>query len=287
MGSLITRALRSTIVVGILGALLAYPVPSQAKAFNRFQFPPATSFPAPDTLTYEIVAKGDGKPGSETHKGSGSFSTRLITSGPYDKYEIVFNGTEPGGQTLGWTAFLDAKSLKPWGYTRRYTDERGTETLELTFADKQVDQVVTQINGEVIERKLSNFGDYTLMPLLFLAGRGLEFGTGNLFTTMLLNPEGLTFETPFVSIVGKEVIPVPAGIYECWKVEYKFNGDLREYGYYAVKDPRIVAQYETPDRIWRLTKHGLGGTKSHGTPKPAVASTDSNPTHPRPKLPPQ
>lgn len=272
----VTAVLALTLLVGG-----AQPIHSEAKPFHSWRYPADKSFPAPDTLTYQIVVKNDtggafkGGDGA-IREGEGTLSTKRLTGGPYDKLEITYNGTEPGGQSLGWVATLEAKTLQPWGFRQRYADERGTETLELQFADKQITALQTQVNGEQVSRKLTNAGSYTLLPLLFLAGRGLEFEEGNLFTTMMLDPVNLSFRTPIITITGREVIPVPAGIYECWKVEHRISG-VSEFAWYAVKDPRIIAQYEAGNRIWRLKKHSIQDPNAKPKPKPAPK--------PAPKLP--
>lgn len=247
--------------------------PVDAKAFGNWHFQPATSFPAPDSLTFQIVVKnlagGAHKESDGTlREGTGTIRTQQVTTGPYPKLEIKYEGTEPGGQQFAWQAVLEAKTLQPWGYTRTFTDERGTERFELTFADGTITAALQQINGETVNRTLPNVGRYTLLPLLLLAGRGLEFEEGNLFTTPMLDPGALSFITPVITVKEREVIPVPAGLYECWKVEFKLGREV-EHAWYAVKDPRIIAQYETSTRLWRLKQHAIPGpTKPKPAPKP-------------------
>lgn len=277
----------STLVLLMLCAGAASP--SDAKSYMQWKFPPDASFPVPDSLTYQIVVKGAAglahkDDAGEIREGEGTLSTKRLTGGPYEKLEITYSGTEPGGQELGWVSTLESKTLQPWGFRQRFTDERGTETLELTFAEKAITADLTQINGETVTRKLSNAGSFTLLPLLFLAGRGLEFEEGNLFTTMMLDPSTLTFQTPIITVVGKEIVPVPAGIYDCWKVEYRIKG-VSEYAWYAVKDTRIVAQYEVGNRVWRLKKHSRGEIKPRpaAKPKPKPKPTKPEVGPPAPK----
>lgn len=254
---------RWAILLACVIGLLSTPA-VDAKAYTNYAFPPDQSFPTPDKLVYDIVIPG--KAGDE-RQGDGTFVTKKITTGPYPKLQINYSGTEPGGQALNWTAFLDAKTLKPWGFNRTFTDERGVEHLDLEFAEGQIKQTLTQINGETINRQLNNVGDFTLLPVLMLAGRGLIFEEGSMFTSTLLDPDRLSFATPFISIVGKELVTVPAGIYDCWKVEYKMSGQVHR-AYYAVKNPRIVAQLETGERVYRLRSHAFIAEQPKAKAKP-------------------
>ena len=269
----------------LLATFALMPVAS-AKSFNDFKFPPATSFPPADSLTYEIRVKGAKppvlKPGekpAKVHNGEGTITTKLLTKGPYRKLEVLYSGTEPTGEELGYLAYMDAATLKPWGFTRHVTTTTGTQTLELTFDKGQIHQQVTGPGSVKSSREITNSGQFLLMPLLFLAGRGLVFEEGNLFTSLLLNPDSLSLQTPIITISGKEVVPVPAGIYECWKVEYKL-GQNTEWGYYAVKNPRLVVKYETSTREWLLKKHNLPDpnkpkAKPRPKPKPTVINPDA------------
>ncbi|HYE78898.1 MAG TPA: hypothetical protein VEI97_13010, partial [bacterium] len=260
---------------------------AQAKAFTNYAFPPEISFPAPDKLAYDIVIPGQrGPEGSEERRGDGTFTTKKITTGPYPKLQIAYSGTEPGGQALHWTAYLDAKTLKPWGFTRTFADERGTELLDIIFAEGQIRQTLTQINGETINRQLNNVGDYTLLPLLMLAGRGLVFEEGAMFSSTLLDPDRLSFQTPFIQVVGTEIVTVPAGIYDCWKVEFKMGGQVHR-AYYAIKNTRIVAQLETGERVYRLRSHAFIAEEPKPKPKPSKPKAKPKPKDPiGPPIPP-
>ena len=254
--------MRSVAIVALSAALLcagsAVSPSANAEAFTNYEFETESAFPAPDNLVYEIEIPGamPNEDGTE-RKGEGTFATKLIETGEYPKLHITYTGTEPGGQELSWSAYLEAKTLKPWGYNRLYTDERGTEQLDLNFEEGNVRLSIRQVNGEQINRQMPNIErGYGLLPTLMLIGRGLVFETGNLFTTMFLDPDTLSYQTPFFSILGTELITVPAGVYECYKVEIKV-GQKKEYGYYAIKNPRIIARYETGDRIYNLKRHAF------------------------------
>jgi hypothetical protein len=72
--------------------------------------------------------------------------------------------------------------------------------------------------------------------------RNINFVEGDYYKFDLLAVESMHFQSAIIEVVGEEIVEVPSGVYDCWKVEIRMAGVTYE-AWYAKKQPQFLIKY--------------------------------------------
>ncbi|MCL6431493.1 MAG: DUF3108 domain-containing protein, partial [Anaerolineae bacterium] len=182
------------------------------------------------------VARYDILDGEGNRLGSATFSVAREGGG-----WVLSEADEAGAITQSSRVLVDA-TLRP---VRGHKEIRapGTEaTVEYTYAGEDL-KIEAVVNGEqraatvkVSENILDN--DQLLMTL-----RAMRFAEGYEATTLVVVPANALRISTTVRVRGKDVVEVPAGTFESWRVELDF-GQARQQAWYQVGAPHRMLQYD-------------------------------------------
>ena len=114
---------------------------------------------------------------------------------------------------------------------------------EGSYAGKQL-EVSYSTPENPYKRKMSmtagvDFYPAEVLPYIL---RNLDFATDDIYTFTLLSVESMHFQSAIVEVIGEEIVEVPSGVYDCWKVEIRMGGTTFE-AWYSKKQPQFLIKY--------------------------------------------
>lgn len=226
--------------------VLAFLTFAVADVFSSYQFK-STCFSTSERIDYKIKAL------DEKSSGKGFLTSKKIKQMDTDMFLFRYEGTE-GEVKEKWEVKMKAADLEPVSYEKTIEKPKYTASYsgiihgkEMTFSSKATDREPR----ETLLSKSYKFYISMLMPHLL---RNIEFKTGDYYTFHMLLVDDGKFTTPIIQVKEKEVVEVPSGMYECWKLSIKL-GTEQQYGWYSVKDPHYLVKYSFPTKELVMEKH--------------------------------
>jgi len=132
--------------------------------------------------------------------------------------------------------------LKPISENQTIVSPQGEFKVNTTYVDNKL-----KIEAETPQGPQSAEMDvpedaYDNDEVLFLF-RAIPFEEG--YQATYTNVVASTAQKPKVTIaiVGKEQVEVPAGVFDCWKLEFKVAGQ-KQYMWYGVDNPHYLVKYD-------------------------------------------
>jgi hypothetical protein len=219
---------------------------ASAKVHTMYEFS-KKYLPLNERTDYSIVSL------SENKSGKCMFAIKKITQLDMDMLLVRYEGTE-GEKKENWEVKLVMKDLSPFSFEFTLTEGDKTRNYTGIVSGREItlnERASGQDPREVILSKSGNFYISTMLPFLL---RNLEYETGDWYTFNLLQVDLGKFITPIVQVKEKEVLEVPAGMYECYKVTIKI-GNEQHIAWYSIKEPHYLVKYKYPDKEFVMQKH--------------------------------
>ena len=136
-----------------------------------------------------------------------------------------------------------AQGLQPLASTKRIEIGEDVWFYEANYTSDQIELSYTTPENPY-KRKMSMTGgiDFYSGEVLPYMLRNLEFAVNDIYTFTLLGLETMHLQSAIVEVVGEEIIQVPSGVYDCWKVEIRQGGVTFE-AWYSKKQPQFLIKY--------------------------------------------
>jgi len=133
--------------------------------------------------------------------------------------------------------------LKPLAVTKRIEIGQDIWYYEGNFTGEQlVVSYTTPENPFKEKRSMTSGVDFYSAEILPYMLRNLEFAVGDLYTFTLLGVEAMSFQSAIVEVKGEEIVEVPSGVYDCWKLDIRMGGVTYE-AWYSKKEPQFLIKY--------------------------------------------
>ncbi len=133
--------------------------------------------------------------------------------------------------------------LKPLAVTKRIEIGEDIWYYEGNYTGDQLVVSYTTPENEFKESMSMTAGvDFYSAEILPYMLRNLEFKTGDMYTFTLLGVEAMHLQSAIVEVVGEEIVEVPSGVYDCWKVEIRMGNTTYE-AWYSKKPPQYLIKY--------------------------------------------
>ena len=133
--------------------------------------------------------------------------------------------------------------LKPLAVTKRIEIGEEIWYYEGNFTgDQLVVSYTTPQNPFKDKMSMSAGVDFYSAEVLPYMLRNLDFAAGDLYTFTLLGVEDLHLQSAIVEVKGEEIVEVPSGVYDCWKVDIRMGGMTYE-AWYSKKQPQFLIKY--------------------------------------------
>jgi len=226
--------------------LLAITYPALSDVYSSYSFN-AKYFISNERIDYTIKSL------DEKAHGKTIVSMRKIKQMDTDMFLIRYEGNE-GEMKEKWEAKVKIADLSPVSYEKTIEKPKYSASYTGVFHGDNMTLSFRATDREPREIVLSRgikFYFSMLMPHLL---RNIDFKKGDYYTFSLLLVEDGKFTTPIIQVKEKEVIQVPAGMYECWKLNIKL-GTEQHYGWYSVKEPHYLIKYSYPGKELIMEKH--------------------------------
>lgn len=230
-----------------LFAGICISMPADAEVFSMYQFT-SDYLPLNERIDYEIKAL------DSDLNGEAAITIKKITYLDRDMLLIRYQGTEGEFIKEEWEVKLLKDDLSPFHF--EYTTEKEKYTSDYTgsFSGKQVTINVRSTDQEPMEIIFSKGSRFYLSMMLPYLLRNIECETGDWYTFNMLRIEEGKFITPIVQVKDREIIEVPAGMYDCWKVSIKLAGK-QQWAWYSCKAPHYLIRYQFPDKELNMKRH--------------------------------
>jgi len=220
---------------------------ASSKVHTMYEFT-SEYLPGNERIDYEITALDAGLNGKAT------VSIKKIVQLDMDMLLIRSESTMGETDRENWEVKLVKDDLTPFMF--ELTTQQGEQTSNYTgsISGKEITINVRATGQEPHEKifsKGSKFYVSTMMPYLL---RNISFETGDWYTFNMLQVEQGQFTTPIIQVKDKEIVDVPAGMYECWKVSIKIGGN-QHWAWYAVKEPHFLIRYQYPEKEIKMSRH--------------------------------
>lgn len=165
-----------------------------------------------------------------------------------DHSELTIEGTEVTSDT---TITVDATDLKPISGTETWVIDEQTIEIATTYSEGQV-AITATVDGEEQSAVLDIPDDaYDNEEVLFLL-RAITFEVGYSATyTNVVPAAGLTPEAT-ITVISEEVVNVPFGSFNCYKLELSVLGTT-QYLWYGADSPHYLVKAEVEGIAMLLT----------------------------------
>jgi hypothetical protein len=240
--TLINIALAAFLLVGIYVSM-----PADAEVFSMHEFT-SEYLPLNERIDYEINAL------DSDFNGQATITIKKITHLDRDMLLIRYEGSEGESIKEDWEVKLLKDDLSPFYFELTRENEESTSNYTGSFSGKQVTINVRSTEAEPYERIFSKGRSFYLSIMLPYLLRNIECEPGDWYTFNMLRIEKGTFITPIVQVKDREIIEVPAGMYDCWKVSIKLAGE-QHWAWYSCKDPHYLIRYQYPDKELNMKRH--------------------------------
>jgi hypothetical protein len=152
----------------------------------------------------------------------------IETSGEY-KERTVAKVTGIGLKPLAVTKRIEIGE-DIWYYEGNYTG--GQLVVSYTTPQNPYKETMSMTSGIF-------FYPAEILPFML---RNLVFVEGDIYTFTLLGVETMHLQSAIVEVRGEEIVEVPSGIYDCWKVEIRV-GTTKYEAWYSKKQPQFLIKY--------------------------------------------
>lgn len=138
---------------------------------------------------------------------------------------------------------VSANGLKPLAVTKRIEIGDDVWYYEANYTGDMI-QLSYQTPENPYKEKMSmsaglDFHSSEILPYML---RNLTFKTGDLYTFTLLGAETMHYQSAIVEVMGEEIVEVPSGVYDCYKIEIRQAGVTYE-AWYSKKPPQYLIKY--------------------------------------------
>lgn len=223
---------------------LAYP--SLARVHSMYEF--GNEFlPLNERIDY-VISSFD-----EENDGKGIFTIKKITQLDIDMLLIRYEGSI-GERKEKWEIKLVKEDLSPFSFELTFEEPDRTHNYTGNVSGRDITMYERATGRDPREVIMSRGGNFYLSMMLPYLLRNLDFAIGDWFTFSLLQVEQGKFITPIVQVKEREVIEVPAGLYECWKVSVKL-GTEQHFGWYSIKEPHFLVRYRYSGKEFNMERH--------------------------------
>lgn len=191
--------------------------------------------PAPwkngDVARYDIIDKSGKKVGSDVFSFSLSGAAWVISD------HTQGSNFEQQAQVR-----LDAASLQPLGEEKTVKADKTNYTLSTVYSRGKL-VINAVVNGQKRNATISVPANGLDNDQLLMTLRALQFSDGYVAQfTNVVAANALKLATT-VRVLGRETIQVPAGSFDCWKVELDF-GQAKQYVWYDTAGQHDMVQYD-------------------------------------------
>ena len=185
--------------------------------------------------------------------GKGVFTIKKITQLDMDMFLIRYEGDE-GERKENWEIKLLMEDLKPFSFELTVEEPETTQNFTGTVNGREIVVNVRATDQEPEEKLWTRDSKFYISMMLPYLLRNLDFVKDDYFTFNLLQVDTGRFTTPIIQVKDKEVVEVPAGLYECWKVSIKL-GTEQHFAWYSIKDPHYLVKYKYPNKEFAMKRH--------------------------------
>jgi len=219
----------------LAGLFLLLLLPAVAAAGVGFR----QTLPAETTLLYR------------SHPGTGGESSLFVEALKKGEYKgidayIVNVEWEDGARSVGVISFPGGRPLLIQDYGKN-----GKKTKEAEYIDGKVHFTFPE-KEKTVNLSGENYYDLSTLALVF---RTFPFGQGEKvdFQVVMDGARGSPLGTfnMYVQETGREQVTVPAGVYDCYKLEMGVGGfagvfarGYRYYFWYTAQEPHFLVRYE-------------------------------------------
>lgn len=148
---------------------------------------------------------------------------------------------------------VNAQNLKPISETRIIDSPQGRVEITTSYSDSKLTiEVVTAEGPQSAEIDIPDDA-YDNDEVLFLF-RALPFKVGYSATYTNVVAANATKPKVTISVTAQEVVDVPVGSFDCYKLELSVAG-ATQYLWYGVEEPHYLVKYDNGTTIFLLTQH--------------------------------
>jgi len=146
-----------------------------------------------------------------------------------------------------------ASDLKPIGEHREINQPNGTVVIDTSYRDGKLSVKAKTPDGKEQSAETDVPADaYDNDEALFF-WRTLPYADGFKFTYTNIVAANVLKPQATLSVVGREKVSVPAGEYDCWKVQLE-AGQAKQTLWYAVAAPHYLVKYDNTATVFLLSK---------------------------------
>ncbi len=222
-------------------------MPADAEVFSMHEFT-SEYLPLNERIDYEINAL------DSDLDGEAVITIKKITHLDREMLLIRYKGSEGESIIEDWEVKLLKDDLSPFYFELTKEDEESTSNYTGSISGKQVTINVRSTEQEPFEIIFSKGSRFYLSMMLPYLLRNIEYESGDYYTFNMLQVEKGKFITPIVQVKDREIIEVPAGMYDCWKVSIKLAGK-QQWAWYSCKKPHYLIRFQFPEKELNMVRH--------------------------------
>jgi len=186
-----------------------------------------------------------------TSIGDGSFGTTKDELDGTAVWIISTATNVPGSVEEESKVYTDAETLSPIRYETTMTVSKGTYEITAVYGEDEVQIDAETPDGPQSLTRPKPDNAYDNDQLLML-GRALPLEEDYSAEFNLVIPKSANKTPTSVKVVGRETVTVPAGEFDCWKVQYGFGG-VSQSAWYAVEGSKPMVKYDNGTTVYLLT----------------------------------
>jgi hypothetical protein len=228
--------LRKVIFITTLVAILAVAqLPAGAKVYNM-------NYDFPNVVWQDLEKQGFSITDRGTEVGSADMWIKEIEY--FDQTAYMLEYIEDSNNYKERTVVkVSGIGFQPLSVTKRIEIGDDVWYYEGNFTgDKIVVSYTTPENQfkQQMSMPLSmKFFSAEVLPYML---RNLKFEEGDIYSFIVFGVEDRHLQSAIVEVTGDEIVEVPSGVYDCWKVEIRMGGFTYE-AWYSKKPPQFLIKY--------------------------------------------
>jgi len=154
------------------------------------------------------------------------------------------------GQTIEMT--INGETLEPVGEQKTIKATGNDIQLTSVYSSGKVD-ITADINGTTKTASVDVPQNAVDNDQLLITLRALPFSEGYKATYVIVNTINATKTNGIFTVQAQEMVTVPAGSFDTWKVEMNF-GQTTQYAWYGVEAPYTLVKYDNGTTQMVLSK---------------------------------
>jgi hypothetical protein len=195
----------------------------------------------------------------ESEGGEECGSGALTVSRRGDQFELSLRFEDDEGNSDESAVLVDAGTLKPASVRRERVIDGETEAIEGAYdAEAEVLTITELSDGDDRTVPLRLEGDYYDNESSLFLWRTIDFADGYEASYRAVIAAQNTQHTVNLFVRGKEQVTVPAGTFECWRLEIEASG-RRQTAWFADTPERPLVKYDNSFQVFELTSYEPGG----------------------------